>query len=92
MKKFYLMYHLPTMIKEVGKGREAEIQKTINSCEQIGSEIDLLDVETIIISPHRIVFSDGIGVVVTDKLKEKLNYVYIGNISEEERKYITSNN
>lgn len=88
MKKFYLMPHPPIMIKEVGKGKEVEIQKTIDSCEEIGKEINSLDIDTIIlISPHGLVFSDGIGVVVSDTLK-----VYIGNVSEEERKYIIDNN
>lgn len=88
MKNFYLMPHPPIMIKEVGKVKEVEIQETIDSCEEIGKEINSLDIDTIIlISPHGLVFSDGIGVVVSDTLK-----VYIGNVSEEERKYIIDNN
>ena len=74
MEKFYLMPHPPIMIEEVGKGQEKNIQKTINSCKQISEEISSMDVETIIIiSPHGTVFRDGIGVVVSDKLKGDLS-------------------
>ncbi|HSQ89999.1 AmmeMemoRadiSam system protein A [Romboutsia sp.] len=74
MEKFYLMPHPPIMIEEVGKGQEKNIQKTINSCKQISEEISAMDVDTIIIiSPHGIVFRDGIGVVVSDSLKGDLS-------------------
>lgn len=74
MKKYYLMPHPPIMIDKVGKGREKEIQDTINSCEQIGKEVSLMDVDTIIIiSPHGLVFRDGIGIVTSDKLKGDLS-------------------
>ena len=74
MEKCYLMPHPPIMIEEVGKGQEKNIQKTINSCKQISEEIKSMDVDTIvIISPHGTVFRDGIGVVVSDKLKGDLS-------------------
>lgn len=84
MEKFYLMPHPPIMIEEVGKGQEQNIQKTINSCKQISEEINSMDVDTIIIiSPHGIVFRDGIGVVVSDKLKGDLSKFGVSEVSME---------
>ena len=84
MEKFYLMPHPPIMIEEVGKGQEKNIQRTINSCREISEEISVMDIETIIvISPHGIVFSDGIGVVVSDTLKGDLSKFGASEVSLE---------
>lgn len=74
MDKFYLMPHPPIMIDAIGKGKEQQIIKTINSCKQISEEINSMDIETIImISPHGLVFRDGIAIVDSEKLEGSLS-------------------
>lgn len=74
MKGYYLMPHPPIMVPEVGKGKEVEIQKTIDSCKVIGEEIASLDIDTIvIITPHGTVFSDAVSIVNSDKLEGNLS-------------------
>lgn len=55
----FILPHPPLIISEVGKGREKEIKKTIESYEQIASEIGNLNPETIVISsPHAPLYKD----------------------------------
>jgi AmmeMemoRadiSam system protein A len=70
MKGYYLMPHPPIMIHEIGKGEEAKIQKTIDSCNSIGEEISQLDVDTIIIiTPHGTIFRDAIAMIGEETLE-----------------------
>ncbi|MCR8744803.1 AmmeMemoRadiSam system protein A [Romboutsia lituseburensis] len=84
MDKFYLMPHPPIMIDAIGKGQEQQIIKTINSCKQISTEISCMDIDTIIIiSPHGLVFKDGIAIVDSDKLEGDLSKFESGEIKLE---------
>lgn len=70
MKGYYLMPHPPIMVHEVGNGREAEIQKTIDSCRKIGREIENSDADTIIIiTPHGTVFRDAVSLIDIEYLQ-----------------------
>ena len=45
--------HPPLIIPAVGRGREKEIQKTIDAYREVGARIAELDPQTIVISsPH----------------------------------------
>ncbi|SHJ28183.1 uncharacterized protein, PH0010 family/AmmeMemoRadiSam system protein A/AmmeMemoRadiSam system protein B [Clostridium cavendishii DSM 21758] len=73
MKGYYLMPHPPIMIKEVGNGEEKKIENTIKACEKIAKDIESKDVETIIIiSPHGLVFRDGIGIITAGEIEGDL--------------------
>ena len=73
MLGYFLMPHPPVMIKEVGKGSEDDVRKTIDACKLIGEKIEELDVETIIIvSPHGPVFRDGISMYTSSTLSGDL--------------------
>lgn len=73
--KYFLMPHPPIIIPEIGKGREEEVIKTINACQEVGNTIDQAEVETIIIiSPHGTVFRDAVSLIKTD-------YIY-GNLGD----------
>ena len=55
----YIVPHPPMIIKEVGKGREKQIELTLNSYLDVAKEIGDLNPETIIItSPHTKLYSD----------------------------------
>ena len=59
IKALYMVPHPPLIIKEIGKGAEEQIIKTIDSYESISKEIGSINPETIIIStPHTQIFSD----------------------------------
>lgn len=67
---YYLMPHPPIMIPEIGKGQEAQIQKTIDACYAIGQEVSGLDIDTIIIiTPHGTVFHDGVALINTEVIE-----------------------
>ncbi|MGL5353826.1 MAG: AmmeMemoRadiSam system protein A [Clostridium sp.] len=83
MLDYFLMPHPPVMIKEVGRGREEDIRKTIDSCTLVGEKIDSLDVDTIVIvSPHGPVFRDAISIYTTNNLSGNL-----GNFGAAEVKF-----
>lgn len=55
----FMVPHPPLIIPEVGKGEEKQIEKTFSSYEEIASQIETLNPETIIIiSPHAPMYSD----------------------------------
>lgn len=55
----FLLPHPPLIIKEVGRGQENEIEKTIEAYRQVGQKISELKPDTmVIISPHSIMYSD----------------------------------
>ncbi len=69
MKGYYLMPHPPIMIPEIGRGEERKIDTTITSCKEVAKRISELDIETIIIiSPHGLVFRDGIAIITETML------------------------
>ncbi len=70
MKGYYLMPHPPLIIPQVGRGQEKQIQKTIDSCNAVGLEIDKSDIRTIIvITPHGTVFRDAVALMEVENLK-----------------------
>lgn len=55
----FMVPHPPLIIPQVGRGNEAEVQKTIDAYRQAAEEIAALRPETIIISsPHSIMYHD----------------------------------
>lgn len=55
----FMVPHPPLIIPEVGKGEEKQIEKTFSLYEEIASQIETLNPETIIIiSPHAPMYSD----------------------------------
>ena len=55
--------HPPLIIPAVGRGREKEIQKTIDAYREVGARIAELDPQTIVISsPHSVMYRDYIHV------------------------------
>ena len=55
----FMVPHPPLIVKEVGKGSEKEVIKTIKSYEAIAEEIKEIEPDTIIItSPHSIIYND----------------------------------
>lgn len=70
MKGYYLMPHPPLIIPEIGRGKESEIQNTIDGCNVIGREIEQSGADTIIlITPHGTIFSDAMSLMDTEMLK-----------------------
>jgi MEMO1 family protein len=70
MNGYYLMPHPPIIIPEIGKGKESEIQNTINSCKAVGQEISDFDIDTIIIiTPHGTVFGDAVALINLETLE-----------------------
>ena len=62
--------HPPLIVREVGRGRENQVQKTINSYEKIAKEISEIEPETIIISsPHTLFFQDGFYLSLTSMME-----------------------
>jgi AmmeMemoRadiSam system protein A len=57
--KAYVLPHPPVVVSEVGGGREAEIQATVDGFKTVAKEIGQLKPDTIIvISPHSLMYSD----------------------------------
>ena len=55
----YMVPHPPMIIPQVGRGSEAQIQKTIDAYKQVANEIASFKPETIIISsPHSVMYTD----------------------------------
>ncbi|QHQ62392.1 AmmeMemoRadiSam system protein A [Anaerocolumna sedimenticola] len=55
----FIVPHPPLIVPEVGKGKEREIQKTIDAYKKIALRISSLKPDTIILStPHSIMYSD----------------------------------
>lgn len=68
--RYYLMPHPPLIIPSVGKGKEKEIQRTIDACNRVGEEISSLKPETIvIITPHGTMFSDVLAISNEEDIK-----------------------
>ena len=55
----YMVPHPPMIIPQIGRGREEQIQETIDAYRSVAREIASLEPETIIISsPHSVMYSD----------------------------------
>lgn len=55
----FMVPHPPLAVHEVGKGRENDIQETINSYLEVAKQISEIKPDTIIISsPHTVLYSD----------------------------------
>ena len=70
----FMVPHPPLIIPEVGRGREEQIRKTIDSYNEIANQIEKLDPETIIISsPHTYLFESCFYVAHRDRIKGSFN-------------------
>ena len=59
IKAAFMVPHPPMIVPAVGRGSEAQIQKTTQAYEQVADEIAVLKPETIIItSPHTVMYAD----------------------------------
>ena len=59
LKAAFMVPHPPMIVPAVGRGDEAQVQKTIDAYEKVADEIADLKPDTIIISsPHSIMYSD----------------------------------
>ena len=55
----FIVPHPPLIVPQIGKGNEAQVQKTIDSYKQVADEIADIRPETIIISsPHSVMYAD----------------------------------
>lgn len=60
LKAAFMVPHPPMIVKEIGKGSEQQVIKTIEAYCEIAKEIEKLQPETIIISsPHAPLYSNG---------------------------------
>jgi len=60
--------HPPVIMKEIGKGREKEIQNTIDSYKKVSKMIKELKPDTIVvISPHSVIYRDCFGIYSGEK-------------------------
>lgn len=95
---YYLMPHPPIAVPEIGKGEEAKIQDTLNSCMEVGKEISRLKPDTIIVvTPHGPVFRDGMAMfkgsalrgslTVEVKYNTELNEELTGSIIKKSEEY-----
>ena len=100
MLSYFLMPHPPIIIPEVGRGREEEVENTLNSCIEVGNRIEKLKPETIIIvTPHGTAFRDAVTVVTDKEIsgdfaefgapEVKLNYEIDKNLTMSIIKYAT---
>ena len=84
--KSYMVPHPPLIIPDIGKGNERDIQKTIDSYEQIAKEIAKLKPETIIIStPHTTLYSDYFHITPGKVVTGDLSQFRASNIKFEEQ-------
>ncbi|MBB6216863.1 AmmeMemoRadiSam system protein A/AmmeMemoRadiSam system protein B [Anaerosolibacter carboniphilus] len=66
----YLVPHPPIILKEVGKGEEKKIQKTIDGMKEVAQEIKEKKPGTIIIiTPHGPLFRDAVAISVTPEME-----------------------
>lgn len=73
--KSYIVPHPPMIIESIGKGREKEVQKTIDSYRKVAKEIKKIEPETIVIlSPHTTMYSDWFHIISKETM--------VGNLSE----------
>lgn len=79
----YLMPHPPIMVNEVGKGSEREIEKTIESAERVGEEIESLKPDTIVIvvPPHGPAFGDAMSIISESRITGNLGNFGAGQVS-----------
>ncbi len=55
----FIVPHPPMIVPQVGRGSEAQVERTIRSYEAVASEISALEPDTIIISsPHSVMYGD----------------------------------
>lgn len=70
----FLMPHPPIVIHEVGRGKEAESQKTVDGMKVAARKIAALEPETIVlITPHGPTFTDAVAIYDGDVLKGDLS-------------------
>lgn len=82
--KTFLMPHPPIMIHEIARGKEEEINATVNASLAVADEINILKPETIVIvvPPHGPAFGDAISINIDNILEGSL-----GNFGAPNLKY-----
>lgn len=84
----YLVPHPPIILKEIGKGKEKEIQSTIDSMEKVARDIKSRKPKTIIlITPHGPVFSDAVAISIKGELEGNM-----ASFGAEEVRLVKDNN
>ncbi len=59
----YILPHPPVIVKEVGRGKEGEVLKTLEAYEAVAKEIGSIAPDTVvIISPHSVMYRDYIHI------------------------------
>lgn len=59
----FIVPHPPLIVSEIGKGKERQIQSTLDSYEAVAKKIAILEPETIFITtPHSVMYSDYIHI------------------------------
>lgn len=72
--KGFILPHPPIAVHEVGRGKEKEIQNTINSFMKVAEEISNIKPETIIVfTPHGTTYSDYIHISPGDSANGSLS-------------------
>ena len=85
VKATFMVPHPPLIVKEVGKGNEKQVQKTIDAYEEVAKEIKELNPDTIIISsPHAPMYADYFYISKEEKLKGSFDEFGAKDISFEE--------
>ena len=73
--------HPPLIIPDVGKGGEKQIQKTIDSYEEVAKEIAKIEPDTIIISsPHTLLFKDCFYMTLLPIIEGSFSSFLAGNV------------
>ncbi len=86
----YIVPHPPMIINKIGNGREKQIEKTINSYEEIAKEIGNLKPDTIIItSPHAKYYSNHFYIMPGNTLKGNFECFGVKEISFEKENDIS---
>lgn len=84
----YLMPHPPIILNEIGRGKEKEIQGTIDAMEEVARDIKSKKPKTIIlITPHGPSFSDAIAISIKGQLEGNM-----GNFGAKQIKLVKDNN
>ena len=51
----FIVPHPPLIVPQIGRGRESEVQKTIDAYKQVADEVAAIEPDTLIISsPHSV--------------------------------------
>ena len=83
----YLLPHPPIILKEVGKGEERRIQRTIDAMKEVVEDIKVKKPGVIVvITPHGPLFGDAVAITVAPEMKGNM-----GRFGAEEVKFTKDN-